>query len=159
MTGALIEDMADERKLNPRSYPDRPYVGVGVVIFRDDQVLLAQRGKWPNKFTWSIPGGAQELGETVHQTAVREIREETGLEVEIIGLVDVVDSISHDEEGRVLFHYTLVDMAAEWRAGDAIAGDDVPAVKWVGISEIESYDLRDSTIRVIRMAEEKRNAR
>ena len=151
--------MESEHKRNPRSYPDRPYVGVGVVIFRDDQVLLAQRGKWPRKFTWSIPGGAQELGETVHQAGVREIREETGLEVDIIGLVDVVDSISHDEEGRVLFHYTLVDLAAEWRSGEAVAADDVPAVKWVDIPDIATRGLRDSTLRVIRMAEELRHSR
>lgn len=141
---------------NPRAYPDRPYVGVGIVVFRGDEVLLAQRGKPPNMGSWSIPGGAQELGETVHEAAARELKEETGLEVDILGLVDVVDSIRRDDDGDVAFHFTLVDMVAEWRAGEAIAGDDVPAVKWVKFEHIDQYDLRASTARVIRQAHEMR---
>lgn len=144
---------------NPRAYPDRPYVGVGIVVFRGDEVLLAQRGKPPNMGSWSIPGGAQELGETVHEAAARELREETGLEVDILGLVDVVDSIRRDDDGDVAFHFTLVDMVAEWRAGEAIAGDDVPAVKWVKFEHIDQYDLRASTARVIRQAHEMRQRR
>lgn len=144
---------------NPRAYPDRPYVGVGIVVFRGDEVLLAQRGKPPNMGSWSIPGGAQELGETVHEAAARELREETGLEVDILGLVDVVDSIRRDDDGDVAFHFTLVDMVAEWRAGEAIAGDDVPAVKWVKFEHIDQYDLRASTARVIRQAHEMRRRR
>ncbi len=143
----------------PRAYPDRPYVGVGIVVFRGDEVLLAQRGKPPNMGSWSIPGGAQELGETVHEAAARELREETGLEVDILGLVDVVDSIRRDDDGDVAFHFTLVDMVAEWRAGEAIAGDDVPAVKWVKFAHIDQYDLRASTARVIRQAHEMRRRR
>ncbi|MEE8333834.1 MAG: NUDIX domain-containing protein, partial [Alphaproteobacteria bacterium] len=108
-----MADNADKEKINPRQYPTRPYVGVGVVIFREEKVLLAQRGKWPRRGTWSIPGGAQELGETVHEAGRREIREETALEIDIIGLIDVVDAITHDDAGAVLFHYTLVDLAAE----------------------------------------------
>lgn len=134
----------------PRSYPDRPYVGVGIVVFRGEEVLLAQRGKSPRRNTWSIPGGAQELGETVEEAARRELLEETGLEVEFIGLIDVVDSINRDDDGRVRFHYTLVDLAAEWRSGEAVARSDVAAVKWVKVADIDDFDLRDVTARVIR---------
>lgn len=148
--------MAGSGDGNPRAYPDRPYVGVGIVVFRGDEVLLAQRGKWPRKYAWSIPGGAQELGETVHQAALRELREETALEVEIIGLVDVVDSINRDRGGRVEFHYTLVDLAAEWRAGEAVAGDDVAAVKWVKLADLDDFELRRATARVIRQADQMR---
>lgn len=148
--------MAGPDHSDPRAYPDRPYVGVGIVVFRGDEVLLAQRGKPPNMYSWSIPGGAQELGETVHEAAVRELREETGLEAEILGLVDVIDSIRRDDSGDVAFHFTLVDVAAEWRAGEAIAGDDVPAVKWVKFARIDHYDLRETTVRVIRQAHEMR---
>ena len=98
---------------NPRAYPERPYVGVGVVVFRNDEVLLAKRNKEPRKDGWSIPGGAQELGETVEDAAYREISEETGLEVKLLGLVKVVNSINRDGNDRVLFHYTLVDFFAE----------------------------------------------
>lgn len=145
--------MAEPDRSNPRSYPDRPFVGVGVVVFRGDEVLLAQRGKPPNMYSWSIPGGAQELGETVHEAANRELMEETGIEVDIIGLVEVVDSIRRDDDGAVAFHFTLVDLAAEWRSGEAVAGDDVPELKWVRIDDIDAFDLRAATARVIRKAE------
>ena len=144
---------------DPRAYPDRPYVGVGIIVFRGDEVLLAQRGKPPNLGAWSIPGGAQELGETVNEAAARELMEETGLDAEILGLVDVIDSIRRDDDGDVAFHFTLVDVVAEWRAGEAIAGDDVPAVKWVKFAHIDQYDLRAATERVIRQAHEMRNRR
>ncbi len=144
---------------NPRAYPDRPYVGVGIIVFRGDEVLLAQRGKPPNMGSWSIPGGAQELGETVHEAAARELKEETGLDAEILGLVDVIDSIRRDDDGDVAFHFTLVDVVAEWRAGEATAGDDVPAVKWVKFAHIDQYDLRTTTARVIRQAHAMRRRR
>ena len=151
--------MAGPNHGDPRAYPDRPYVGVGIIVFRGDEVLLAQRGKPPNLGAWSIPGGAQELGETVNEAAARELMEETGLDAEILGLVDVIDSIRRDDDGDVAFHFTLVDVVAEWRAGEAIAGDDVPAVKWVKFAHIDQYDLRAATERVIRQAHEMRNRR
>ncbi len=148
--------MAGPDQENPRAYPDRPYVGVGIVVFRGDQVLLAQRGKPPNMYSWSIPGGAQELGETVHEAAVRELKEETCLEADILGLVDVVDSIRRDDDGNIAFHFTLIDLVAEWRAGEAVAGDDVPELEWVKLEDVGAYGLRDSTLRIIRMAEQMR---
>ena len=99
---------------------ERPVVGVGVVVLRGDDVLLIRRGEPPRKDRWSIPGGKQERGETVRNTAHREIREETGVEIALIGLVDVVDGIRRDETGATISHYTLIDFAAEWvfrRAG------------------------------------------
>lgn len=148
--------MTEEEAENPRAYPDRPYVGVGVVIFRGDQVLLAQRGKPPRHLSWSIPGGAQELDETVREAGLREVREETGLEIDILGLIDVVDSISRDPDGRVQFHYTLVDFYAEWRSGEAIAGDDCPAVCWANLDDLDTYDMRAITLEIIRLAAKKR---
>ena len=145
--------------MNDRTYPDRPYVGVGIVLFRGDEVLLAARGKPPRRRSWSIPGGAQELGETVFEAAHRELMEETGVTAEIIGLVDVVDSINRDNGGKVSFHFTLVDVAAEWVSGAARAMDDVPAIKWVKIDDLGSIDMWPETLRVILLAAEKRNAR
>jgi len=150
--------MIEQDSIDPRAYPDRPFVGVGTVIFRDDEVLLGQRGKLPRRDTWSIPGGAQEVGETFVEAAIREVREETGLEIEVLGLVDVVDSINRDDQGQVKYHYTLVDVVAEWRSGEAVAQDDLAAVKWVKIVDIDQYDLRAATRDVILMAQEKRNA-
>lgn len=150
--------MSEQETENPRAYPDRPFVGVGVVIFRDDHVLLAQRGKRPNRDSWSIPGGAQELGETVEEAASREIREETGLEIELLGLVDVINSINRDDDGKVQFHYTLVDFMAEWRSGEAVAADDVAAVRWVLLDDLDQYQLRRITHDVILLADRKRRA-
>ncbi len=135
-----------------RSYPDRPYVGVGVVVLRGDEVLLVQRGKPPKAGDWSIPGGAQNLGETVAEAALREVREETSLEVRLGERLGVVDSIQRDEAGRVVFHYTLVDFAAHWMAGEAVAGDDAADVAWVRIDELHRHDLWDETVRIIRLA-------
>ncbi len=135
-----------------REYPTRPFVGVGVVLFKDDEVLLVKRAKPPISDNWSIPGGAQELGETVREAALRELKEETGIEAEIIGLVDVVDGITKDENGGVKFHYTLVDFCAEWRGGEAVAEDDVAAVHWAKLAELDSYKMWEKTARVIRAA-------
>lgn len=148
-----------ESEYNPRAYPDRPYVGVGVVVLRGDEVLLAQRGKWPRKFTWSIPGGAQEIGETVHEAALREVREETGVDIEIVGLIDVVDSIQRDPAGRIQFHYTLVDFVAEWRSGEAVAGDDVAGIRWTRLDALADWGLRPVTYDIIRRGEAIRRER
>ncbi len=140
----------------PRSYPDRPYVGVGIVVFRGDEVLLVERAKPPIRNRWSIPGGAQEIGETVHEAALRELMEETSLEADLIGLIDVVDSITRDQDSRVQFHYTLVDFAAEWRSGEAAAADDVVAVRWVPLADLEAMGLWTETVRIIRRGQSMR---
>ena len=135
-----------------REYPDRPIVGVGVVVWRGDEVLLIERGKGPVSGNWSLPGGKQELGETVEEAAHREIMEETGLEIDIVGLLDVVNLVRRDDEGRVRFHYTLVDFTARWRAGDAVAGSDAAAVRWVPFGELKEVPMWDETHRVIRLS-------
>ena len=142
-----------------RSYPDRPFVGIGVVAFKEDCVLLIRRGKPPIPSRWSIPGGAQEIDETVREGALRELREETGIEAEILGLIDVVDSITRDDDGRVKFHYTLVDFAAEWVSGEAIADDDAEDARWVKLTELGDYNLWSETQRIIASAEKMRTPR
>jgi ADP-ribose pyrophosphatase YjhB (NUDIX family) len=140
-----------------RTYPDRPFVGVGVVVWRDDQVLLVQRGKPPRQGQWSIPGGIQHLGETVFEAGRREVREETELEIEIIDLLAVVDSIQRDDDDRVRYHYTLVDLVAEWRAGEARAQDDAAAVAWARLDDLKRFDLWHETVRIIHLAAERRD--
>ncbi len=142
-----------------REYPDRPWVGVGVVVWRGDRVLLIRRGKAPRLGQWSLPGGAQSVGETVFETAVREVREETGLEVVPTGIVTVVDAITPDAEGRVHYHYTLVEVAAESAAGDPICADDALEACWATADEAGDLTEWDETRRVISMSAEQRQAR
>ena len=133
-------------------YPDRPLIGVGVVVFKGDRVLLVRRGKPPRRGQWSLPGGRQRLGETVRAAAAREVAEEAGLTIEVTALLDVVDSMTRDEDGSLAYHYTLVDFLAEWRAGAAAAGGDAAEVAWADPDDLAPYDLWDETLRVIALA-------
>lgn len=135
-----------------REYPDRPWVGVGCIVFRGDRVLLVRRGKPPRIGLWSLPGGAQHLGERTEEAARRELREEAGIEVGAMELAAVVDAVSHDEGGRVRFHYTIVDYCAEWLSGEAEAGDDVQETAWAAPEELERYALTAEVQRVIALA-------
>ena len=135
-----------------REYPDRPYVGVGVIVFRDHEVLLIKRNKEPNKGQWSIPGGKQIIGETVADAAKRELLEETGVKVDQLLLVDVVDTIIPDVEGKIKYHYTLVDYMGQWLSGEAHPGDDAEEVRWVFLNEIDSFSLMEKTINIIHKA-------
>ncbi|MEE2721835.1 MAG: NUDIX hydrolase [Pseudomonadota bacterium] len=144
--------------MSSREYPDRPVCGVGVVCFKDDQVLLVKRAKPPITREWSIPGGGQELGETTREAALRELKEETGVDARLIGLIDVIDTVRKDEEGRIQFHYTLVDFAAEWLAGEPVADDDVSDARWAPLADIDDQGLWSETIRIIRAADKMRDA-
>jgi ADP-ribose pyrophosphatase YjhB (NUDIX family) len=133
-----------------REYPDHPIVGVGVVVLQGDRVLLVRRGQAPNVGRWSLPGGGQELGETYRAAAEREVREETAVEIEVRGLIDVVDSITRDSDGRIRFHYVLVDVLAAWRAGEARAGGDAAEARWFALDDLGGLGLWSETLRVIR---------
>lgn len=135
-----------------REYPDRPWVGVGVIAFRDEKVLLVRRGKPPRLGLWSLPGGAQHVGEAAEEAARRELREEAGIEVGALHFAAVVDAISRDEQGRVRFHYTILDWCGEWVAGEARAGDDVQEVAWVAPDALAAHDLTPEVQRVIALA-------
>lgn len=137
-----------------REYPDRPWVGIGCIVFRGEQVLLVRRGKPPRIGSWSLPGGAQHVGETAEAAARRELREEAGIEVGPMALAIVVDAISPDNEGRALYHYTIIDFAAVWTDGEARAGDDVSEVAWALPEEFAGYALTPATHRAIAAARE-----
>ena len=135
-----------------REYPDCPRVGVGVLVWRDDHLLLVRRARPPGAGEWSLPGGGQELGETLFETARREVAEETGLDVEPVAVLTAVDSITRDDHGRVRFHYTLIDVVANWQAGEASAEDDVSSVCWATPDEADTLVAWSETRRVIRLA-------
>ena len=129
----------------------RPTPCVGVVCFRGDEVLLIQRGKAPRLGQWSIPGGRMEYGETVQAAALRELAEETGVTAEILGLVDVIDSIDPAAD----WHGVLVDYAARWTAGEPVAGDDAADARFLPLDEALAKVDWDETRRVIAQAWER----
>jgi len=139
-------------------YPNRPLIGVGVIVFKDDRVLLIRRGKPPRQGQWSLPGGRQRLGERIAETARREVREEAGIDIAVGALVDVVDSITRDDDGAVQYHYTLVDLWAEWTAGELRAGHDAAEAVWVDPGALSGYALWTETERIIALARQRRNA-
>ena len=125
-----------------------PVPAVGVVCLRGDEVLLVRRGRPPRQGEWSLPGGRIEPGERAVDAALRELREETGVEAEITGLLDVVDGIFPDA-GR---HYVLIDYAARWLSGEPVAGDDAVEARFVALDAVEALVDWPETRRVIRMA-------
>ena len=128
----------------------RPIPAVGVVCFRGEDVLLIRRGTPPRQGEWSLPGGRIEPGEPVQAAALRELREETAVEAEIVGLVDVVDAFFNNRAGDLITqHYVLVDYAARWVSGIPIAGDDAAEARFFHQSELSSLNLWDETLRVI----------
>jgi ADP-ribose pyrophosphatase YjhB (NUDIX family) len=136
-----------------RDFPDRPIVGVGVVVWRGDRVLLIRRGKPPRAGQWSLPGGAQELGETVAETARREVLEETGLDLAALELLTVVDLIEPAPGAAgVRFHYTLIDFVAEAAAGEAVAAGDAAEVGWFAREALAELGLWSETLRIIDLA-------
>lgn len=135
-----------------REYPAAVRVGVGVVVWRGDRVLLVRRGRAPRAGEWGLPGGGQEVGETVFEAAEREVAEETGIRIAPTGIITVVDSITPDEAGRTQYHYTLVEVAAEWQSGEPVAADDVDDVRWVALDELDELVAWDETRRVIRLS-------
>jgi len=138
-----------------REYPNQPLIGVGVIVWRDDRVLLIRRGKPPRKDQWSLPGGLQKLGETIFEAARREVMEETGVEIRMLDLTDVVDLIERDgDDGPVRYHYTLIDVVAGWLRGEAVPGTDAAEVAWVDLEALPRYRLWSETERVIRRAHE-----
>ena len=136
----------------PREYPSAPIPSVGVVVCKGDRVLLVLRGQDPSRGKWSIPGGVVELGETIREAARREVLEECGLEIDLGDVIDVLDSIVHDEEGRIRYHYTLIDLLATYVEGKLRVGSDIDDARWVSEEELTRYDLTKSALPIIRQA-------
>ncbi len=146
--------------MTSRDYPARPLVGIGVALLKppaaaslnrpaSGAVLLVRRGKPPALDRWSLPGGAQELGETAEQAARRELAEETGLFCGPLILAANVDSIHHDAKGRVQYHYTILDFAGHWQGGVPVAGSDVTDALFAPLDDLGRYELWSEAHRII----------
>jgi 8-oxo-dGTP diphosphatase len=135
-----------------RKYPERPIVAVGAVILDGARVLLVKRANEPLQGQWSLPGGAVEIGETLDAALAREVREETGLEVDVGSVVEVLDRVRHDADGRVEYHYVIIDYVCRMRGGEAERGSDADDVAWVDVADLERYGVSGKAIAVIRKA-------
>ncbi len=125
--------------------PSSPVLCVSVACWRGDEVLLAQRGKAPSLGLWSLPGGHVELGERLVDAALRELREETSVEAELEGVATMLDIIRRDETGVVSKHYLIAVFKAQWRAGEAVAGDDAAAVQWRRADDLADLEMTPGT--------------
>jgi mutator protein MutT len=125
-----------------------PIVGVGAVIVKGGRAVIVKRANEPYKGQWSIPGGRVELGESLHHAVKREMREETGLEVEVGPLIDVFERIEHDAQG-IRYHFVIIDYLCTCVDGALCAGDDAEAAVWVTSEELAHYDIRESAVAVI----------
>ena len=130
-------------------YPQSPRVAVGAFVFKDDRILLVQRGQSPAKGLWAIPGGSMELGETLQEAAEREIREETGLVIKAREPVFTFDVIERDDSGRIRYHYVIVDMLAEYVSGTLQPGDDARDARWVSAQEMGNLEVSRRTREVL----------
>ncbi|MGC1684193.1 MAG: NUDIX hydrolase [Candidatus Acidiferrales bacterium] len=135
-----------------REYPDRPVVGIGGVVIHDGCVLLIRRDNPPLQGEWSIPGGTLELGESILEGIRRELQEETGIEVRVLGLIEVFDRIFRDSAGRIQYHFVIVDHLCELISGTARASSDVSDTAWVQENDLQRYSLSEAATRVVRKA-------
>ena len=133
-----------------KKQPKKPILAVGAVIGNDaGYVLLIRRGRPPRLNQWSIPGGKVEWGEPVRQALVREIAEETGLQIEVMELIDIVESLIHGDAGELAHHHVLLDYTARVLSGQPRAGDEVKELAWVSLSKLDDYPMWSETRRII----------
>lgn len=131
----------------------RPVPAVGVVVLKGEEVLLVRRGTPPRLGQWSLPGGRIEWGETAKAAALRELKEETGVEAELLGLIEVVDAVfTSRTNGEVTRHYVLVDFAARWTSGEPVAGDDAAEARFFHHSEVAGLVEWEETVRIVEAA-------
>jgi len=149
--------MPDNKELtvyDTRHYPVRPHLGIGIMLVRGDHLLLVKRKYNPDSGYWSIPGGHMELGEKVQDTAVREAYEETGFKTKVTKLAGIIDKIMYDDEGKIEYHYVLINYFVEQIEGDPNqppqAADDALNARFVPFEELKDYKLTDSLIELLK---------
>ncbi len=130
-------------------YPDAPRLAVGGVVIKDDRVLLVCRGKPPAFGEWAIPGGSVELGETLQQAVERELLEETGISVRAGEICHTFQAVKRDDDGRVRFHYVIIDLTAEYLSGEPVPASDVTEAAWLTSGDLAGRPVNATTIELL----------
>jgi 8-oxo-dGTP diphosphatase len=150
----LFEIKAKERWkesfMSHRDYPDHPRVGVGAVVLKEGRVLLVRRRVAPNCGLWAIPGGGLKLGETLREGAEREVLEETEIKIRAREQIYTGDLVDRDAEGRVRFHYVVIDFAADYVSGEVNGSDDALEARWVSSEELRGLSATETTLKIMR---------
>jgi ADP-ribose pyrophosphatase len=136
--------------MSRREYPDRPIVGIGAVVVHEGRVLLVRRGAAPSRGLWAVPGGSLELGETLQQGAEREILEETGVTIRARDPIYAFDFFERDGDGRIRFHFVIVDLAADYIRGNAKGADDALEARWLTPEVLEGLPVSKNTLKLLR---------
>ena len=136
--------------MSRREYPQWPIVGVGAIVIREGKVLLVKRAAAPSRGLWAIPGGSLELGETLQSGAEREILEETGIRIKAGAPVYAFDFLEYDAENKLQYHFVVVDMEAEYVAGEVQAADDALDASWVSPEDLPGMPVSRNTLKILK---------
>jgi|SRR5579863_1019010 len=139
-------------EVTQREYPERPIVAVGGVVIHEGRVLLIRRGQPPLEGRWSIPGGILEIGETIAAAIGRELKEEAGITVRVLGLIEIYEKVLRDADNHPQYHFVILDYMCEFVEGVAAAGGDVTDAEWVSEGELEKMHLTSAALRVVKKA-------
>jgi 8-oxo-dGTP diphosphatase len=140
---------------NARTYPTRPYLAVSAAIFRDGRVLIVRRARSPAHGLYTLPGGGVELGETLEEAVIREVREETALEVEPIELVGFRQAIARDGDGRVERHFVILPFAAHWISGEVSLNEELAEAHWLAPAELAGLKTTEGLATIVAAAAER----
>ena len=136
--------------MSRREYPQKPIVGVGAIVIKEGKVLLVKRAAAPSRGLWAIPGGSLELGETLQRGAEREILEEIGIRIRAGAPVYTFDFLEYDTKNKLQYHFVIVDMEAEYVAGEVQAADDALDARWVSPEDLRSMSVSGNTLKILR---------
>jgi 8-oxo-dGTP diphosphatase len=142
-----MSDAADAR-----TYPTRPFLAVSAAIFRDGRVLIVRRARPPAHGLYTLPGGGVELGETLEQAVIREVREETALAIEPIGLAGFRQAIARDAAGRVERHFVILPFAARWIAGEVSLNEELPEAHWLAPQQLSGLQTTEGLADIVAAA-------
>jgi ADP-ribose pyrophosphatase YjhB (NUDIX family) len=135
-----------------RSYPSRPYLAVSAAIIRDGRILIVRRARPPAHGLFTLPGGGVEVGETLHEAVIREVREETALTVEPLALAGYREAIARDRDGTVERHFVILPFAARWIAGDVALNEELAEARWLSPDELAGLKTTEGLADIVRAA-------